>query len=101
MATKSRRRRLAERQQEKNQLLRALQANVQLGDQLQELQKSTVTVRVLVMALLGQAGGSLEVTQGTLQQAQENFQNLGWSVVAKKDDPKTYVVTLTYGGKDV
>ena len=87
-----------------NKLFPVLQRNFGLEARVRELEafvkqanSGAAAARVLVMGLLAQAGGKLEVTAGTLQQAQQNAPNLGWTVKPKEEDTLTYVVTLVEG----
>ena len=87
-----------------NKLFPVLQRNFGLEARVRELEafvkqanSGAAAARVLVMGLLAQAGGKLEVTAGTLQQAQQNAPNLGWTVKPKEGDDQTYVVTLVEG----
>ena len=87
-----------------NKLFPVLQRNFGLEARVRELEafvkqanSGAAAARVLVMGLLAQAGGKLEVTAGTLQQAHQNAPNLGWTVKPKEGDDQTYVVTLVEG----
>ena len=86
--------------------LTALRRNVQLEAELRKKEglvtqanQAAVSARILLMALLAQHGGQLEVTRGTLEQARANFPRLGWVMQQKGNDQQTYVVMLTEEGK--
>lgn len=60
-----------------------------------EANKAAAVARVLLMSVIGQQGGSVEVTKGTIAQCQQNAERMGWTVTPKPGDETTVIVTIT------
>lgn len=104
MAQDSKKKRRERRLKRKNTMTRMfplLQRNFELETKnrqqevfVTEANKSASVARVLLMAIIGQQGGTVEVTKGTIQQVHENMGNLGWTTSQKEGDANTVVITL-------
>ena len=68
--------------------------------QVQALQAQSFYTKTMLMAILGQQGGEIEITQGTYKQAMENIQCLSYIVGPKKDDAQVMVVRLVEESTD-
>lgn len=53
--------------------------------------------KVVLLAVLAQKGGEVEVTQGTMQQVTENLATLSWVTQPNEKDPGAFLVKLVEG----
>ena len=58
-----------------------------------QLRQTTITL----LAVLGQKGGEVEITKGTIQQVEEGLQTMGFGINPKEGDEQTFVVRLLEG----
>lgn len=107
MAQSSKRVKRERRERRKQTLLKVapvLQNNWQLRQELARLQdfvqrasQEALIARNLLLGVIAQQGGNIEVTKGTLDQVRANLQTLSWKVEPKKDDATTFVITMVEG----
>lgn len=69
----------------------------QLKQIVDNLQTQSSAPKLMLLGLLAQHGGELEVTKGTLAQITEGGVPLNWVAEDKVDDPLTLVVRLVVG----
>ena len=99
----------------KKKRLRRLKRQVSLGQrlvqaigqveyyqqQIRTLSAAGHASKVILLGILGQHGGELEVTKGTLQQLLESKTPMDWTTEDKPGDPLTLIVRLVAGQESV
>lgn len=90
-----------QRRANNQQMLRVLQNNMQLRQTneglrqaIQRATQQSFQAKVILLAVVGQAGGTLTFTKGTLQQVQEHLADYDFQIDPVKDDPENYTVTV-------
>lgn len=64
---------------------------------LAQAQQQGSSAVLLLLAILAQKGGDIEITTGTLDQVKANIANLGWNVRPNPNDKTACLVSLTEG----
>ncbi len=68
--------------------------NADLRRQVRRMSHLGRSAYATLLAVLAQHGGEVTITQGTLEQVNENFRNLSFAVSQKKDIPNEFTVRM-------